>query len=127
MGFISRSDGLGVDGFRNGLMEMMITKKVSAWLVSATQNFLDIQHILKDDVSRGFQELQSTYSIIRHRLQQHLDALGPLAALDWSDNEDFERCKIYRDVLFPENFQVFQTHFILHPLGAGPREFFTDA
>jgi hypothetical protein len=68
MGFISRSDGLGVGGFRNGPVEMMITKQVSASLVSATQNFLDIQYILKDDVSKGFQELQSTYSIIRHRL-----------------------------------------------------------
>jgi hypothetical protein len=127
MRFISHSDGLGVDGFRNGLLEMVNTKKVPAWLVFATENFLDIQHILKDDISRGSQELQWTYSIIRHRLQQHLDALGPLAALDRSDNEDCERFERYRDVLFTESFQVFQTHFILHPVGAGLREFFTIA
>ncbi|KAF7509991.1 hypothetical protein GJ744_007305 [Endocarpon pusillum] len=56
--FKNQFDNIGVDQFRTGLVEMLQTKVVPAWLVFATQNFLDIQHILKQDVFQRLAGLQ---------------------------------------------------------------------
>jgi hypothetical protein len=54
--FHDKAHGSGGDAFRMGVKEMLVTKVVPAWLVLATQNFLDIHHIFKGDISRGSHE-----------------------------------------------------------------------
>jgi hypothetical protein len=56
--FQTQANSAGVDAFRIGVKEMMVTKVVPAWLVLATQNFLEIQSIFKGDISRGSHEVQ---------------------------------------------------------------------
>lgn len=119
------TDMIGIDSFRAGVVAMMVTKKIPASLVFATQNFLDIHHILKDDISRGLEELQATCSIMRHRVQQHIEVLEPLAALNKWEGEDLDFLKHYRDLFLFDNYEDYQTVFLLNPAEAGLREFFT--
>ena len=123
--FKNQFDNIGVDPFRNGLVEMLHTKMVPAWLVFATQNFLDIQHILKQDVSRGWQDFKSTFAMLRDRVQQHINHLKPLAAQDTVESRDYEGFEFGRKTFFEDEVQDLQTVFLLHPVGAGLREFFT--
>jgi hypothetical protein len=75
MTFQNQANGADVDAFRIVVKKMMVTKVVSAWLVLATQNFLDIQHIFKGDISRGSHQLQQTHGIIHLRLKEHIEEL----------------------------------------------------
>lgn len=124
MSFTNQPEDIGVDGFREGLNDMTFTKKVPAWLVFAAQNFLDIHHILKGDISRGLHELESTCAGIRYKIQQHIDALGQLAQPSILDEQDGRWLKTYREKFFGDDCKDFGAVFAMHPLGAGLRLFF---
>ncbi len=125
--FKNQFDNVGVDQFREGLFETLHTKMIPAWLVFATQNFLDIQHILKQDVIRGRQDFNLTFAIIRDRVQQHINHLEPLAAQNTLEGRDFRAFEYCRLRFFGHKVQDLQTVFLLNPVGAGLREFFTIA
>lgn len=74
--FKNQRDKNGVYQFRNGRVDTLNTKMIPAWLVFANQNFLDIQHILKHDVSRGWQGLKLTFASILSRVQKHINCLA---------------------------------------------------
>ena len=121
--FNRQRGSIGVDIFRDGLAEMVATKVVPTWLVFATQNFLDVQHILMDKVCSGLQDFQSTCSIIRPRIRHMIEVLE----LNEVDRSKCNWLEGYEEVFFGSELQLFEPTFLMHPLGAGVREFFTVA
>lgn len=125
--FDGPTDELALNGFRSGLREMAQTKVIPAWLVFAAQNYLDIQHILKENTGRGVKELQTTCEITSRRVHQHVDFLEPLASLNGTDGDDPEWLRMYHRSFFSGTLFASQVMFYFHPIGAGLREFLTAA
>jgi len=123
--FHDQAHGSGGDAFRMGVKEMMVTKVIPAWLVLATQNFLDIHHIFKGDISRGSHEFQQTREVIRTRLDQHIEELEKNPGVKSWDDCDRNSLDKYRNSFFADDAKDVPTLFALNPVGAGLREFFT--
>lgn len=71
------------DELLRGMKEMDDTKKVSLSLAFAMQTYLDIHHLLRDQVGRGMQEVVHQTSIMRTNLQAHIDFHKNLKIRTW--------------------------------------------
>lgn len=60
------------DEITRGIRQLTDTTELSMWLIFAFQIFLDIRHILRDDISRGWQDLQKAAGHIRVGIKQVL-------------------------------------------------------
>ena len=126
------------DDFSRGLSQMFATRQIPLWLLLAGQTYLDIHHILRKDVDRGFSYLNTvsetiTSSLITvlglnveewpgdgierksHPLQQVLESSQSIVSVD-----------LVRDILrrrsdLPEFSDSIQPHQLLkgHPLRCG--------
>jgi len=67
----------GGDELTHGIGEMCRTKEIPLWLAFATQIYLDIHHILRTDVTRGFSDLQAA----GQQTKATLDAYFPRSQL----------------------------------------------
>ncbi|KAF4877788.1 hypothetical protein CGCSCA1_v003190 [Colletotrichum siamense] len=76
------------DEFLRGMREMDETKKIPFYLVFAAQTYLDIHHILRDDVERGFFQMSDETSIMRNNLKSHLEFHQSLKIDGWTAKHD---------------------------------------
>ncbi|KAI9738395.1 MAG: hypothetical protein M1834_008898 [Cirrosporium novae-zelandiae] len=59
------------DEFTRGMRRMVKTREIPLWLAFATQVHLDIHHVLRENVSKGFQELRLAGLRTRKILDDH--------------------------------------------------------
>ncbi|EQB44956.1 hypothetical protein CGLO_16239 [Colletotrichum gloeosporioides Cg-14] len=76
------------DEFLRGMREMEDTKKIPFYLVFAAQTYLDIHHILRDDVERGFFQMSNETNIMRNNLKSHLEFHQNLKIDGWTAKHD---------------------------------------
>ncbi|KAJ0343272.1 hypothetical protein KNSL1_010335, partial [Colletotrichum chrysophilum] len=76
------------DEFLRGMRDMDTTKDVPFYLVFAAQVFLDIHHILGNEVERGFQEMSTETNIMRNNLESHLEFHKDLKIDSWTTKHD---------------------------------------
>ncbi|KAI8210821.1 hypothetical protein K4K52_011656 [Colletotrichum sp. SAR 10_76] len=76
------------DEFLRGMRDMDTTKDVPFYLVFAAQVFLDIHHILGNEVERGFQEMSTETNIMRNNLESHLEFHKDLKIDSWTRKHD---------------------------------------
>jgi hypothetical protein len=112
----------GINPFGSGLIQMMATKVVPVWLVFATQNSLDIHHLLEEDISRGLQEFLSTCDKIHHRVKSCLHSVASIPGMDEWDDENHESFNNHPKTTSVDNEEYPNTVFALYPLAAGLRE-----
>jgi hypothetical protein len=82
----SRVEGLGFDELTKGLGVMYATKQIPLWLAFAAQVFLDINHVLRDQVGGGLLELKSAGRAARSSLTLALDT--PSHSVVWPKSND---------------------------------------
>lgn len=58
------------------------------WVVFATQIFLDIHHIMRDQIDRGFGDLQESGSLMVKSIQDNLDFHQNLRTDNWPKQND---------------------------------------
>lgn len=63
-------------------------KKVPLWLVFATQNFLDVQHVMGNDASRALTELQTGAALIETSFTQNFKFHENLRSKNWPPYND---------------------------------------
>ncbi|KAH0359655.1 hypothetical protein KCU65_g9838, partial [Aureobasidium melanogenum] len=85
---LAMNQPLAEDELIRGIREMTPGKKVPLWLVFAAQNFLDIQHVMGDDVSRALTELQSGAALIEASLAQNFKFHENLRSKNWPPYND---------------------------------------
>lgn len=76
------------DGFLRGMKEVDKTHEVPLYVAFAAQTFLDIHHILRDEVSRGFKELMQQTKVMDHDLESHLEFHKTLKVDTWNLQND---------------------------------------
>ncbi|KAL1873478.1 hypothetical protein Daus18300_003841 [Diaporthe australafricana] len=76
------------DALLRGMREMDEKHKVPFSLVFAAQVYLDIHHLLRDQVGRGMQEMAHQTNIMRNDLKSHLDFHKNLKIKTWSIAND---------------------------------------
>lgn len=85
---IGNVDPVGQDELTRGLKEMCRTKKASTWLLFATQVFLDINHLLRLQVSRGLQELRVSGGEAKKSLKNALKFTAGTKLDNWAASND---------------------------------------
>ncbi|MCJ1231126.1 hypothetical protein MMC12_007802 [Toensbergia leucococca] len=86
---LSLTDGFPMDDqLTDGLHEAFKTSKIEIWVVFGLQIFLDIHHILREDLYRGFQELRVTASRIKHIVHGYFHFLPELPSIKWPFEKD---------------------------------------
>ena len=88
MAMITSGWVLSEDELTRGVRQMAPGKAMPLWLVFAAQCFLDIQHVLGQDVARGHTELQQTGNAIRASIQQNLKFHESLRVDTWPRQND---------------------------------------
>jgi hypothetical protein len=76
------------DELLRGMKEMDETHKVPFYLVFSAQVYLDIHHLLRDQVGRGLQEMAHQSNIMRNDLKSHLTFHENLKIKTWSTTND---------------------------------------
>ncbi|KZF22043.1 hypothetical protein L228DRAFT_239065 [Xylona heveae TC161] len=76
------------DGLTRGLRTAFKTKKISLSLLLSTQVYLDIHHILRDGVSRGFDDLQKVGRVIGKSIELTLKFHESLRIMNWPRSND---------------------------------------
>jgi hypothetical protein len=66
-----------------GLRELFLEKKVSIWLVFAVQVFLDIHHVCRTEVSKGFKDLTKEADRVAKNIKEILDFHKNLESRVW--------------------------------------------
>ena len=79
---------LAEDELMRGLGEMSPGKDIPLWLVFATQCFLDAQHELKGDTSKGHDQLRTCANSIRASIDQNLKFHETLRIVNWPKQND---------------------------------------
>lgn len=69
--FVSVSNAPSEDEFSAGIRDMVKKQKFPLWLVFAAQNYLDIHHIMRTDVTRGLKDLQEAGNAAKATLEAH--------------------------------------------------------
>ncbi len=84
-----RGDPPAQDELTVGLRKMCRIKVIPIWLAFAAQAFLDITHVLRRDVGRGFQDLAEVGSRSKHVIQNYFDFILSARAPDtWNKTND---------------------------------------
>ena len=81
---------LAEDELIRGIRHMTPGKAIPLWLVFSAQCFLDTQHVLGQDVARGFAELGNIASAIRSSIKQNLDFHASLRVDNWPRQNDYQ-------------------------------------
>lgn len=76
------------DEITTGLRKMMKTKNVPLWLAFAAQVYLDIHHILRVDVQKGFQEVKITALRVQKTLKEYFEFSKALSCPNWPKSND---------------------------------------
>lgn len=76
------------DEFTRGLRMMFDTHNIPLWLVLAAQVFLDIHHILRAGVTKGFSDLSNSSKIIEKSIKENLDFHSDLRIAGWPKSND---------------------------------------
>ncbi|KAF2146868.1 uncharacterized protein K452DRAFT_242024, partial [Aplosporella prunicola CBS 121167] len=76
------------DELTRGLRVLFKTRKMSFAVVFAAQIFLDIHYMLRDDVVRGFKDLQQTAQLIQGSLNQNFKFHASLRIENWPPSND---------------------------------------
>ncbi|KAL1963061.1 hypothetical protein VTN77DRAFT_8707 [Rasamsonia byssochlamydoides] len=83
------------DELTRGLRMMFKTHKIPLWLVFAAQVFLDIHHVLREDIDRGFSDLCTSASLISASIEETLKFHAKLRVETWPPSND----RVLRDIL----------------------------
>ncbi|KAI8965245.1 hypothetical protein F5Y11DRAFT_22587 [Daldinia sp. FL1419] len=81
-------DYLVEDEFLRGIKELASTKSVPFYLVFAAQVFLDIHHILRENVDWGFVTLQRNLQFWDRELTEHFEFHASLKIDNWPASHD---------------------------------------
>ena len=76
------------DELTRGLRTAFETKKLPLWLVFAAQIYVDIHHILREDVSRGFEELQVLGKLFSMSIHANIKFHEALRVENWPRSND---------------------------------------
>ena len=123
-----QANRLAEDELGKGLRKLQLTGNIPTWLVFALQSFLDIHHILRDEVDRPFIDTKAVCRSIRDKMQFYLDEV-PCLPDDTHDTCFRRSMRVYIDVinqLFSHRggSGIHDDLFALHPLWCGLLEFF---
>ena len=88
MAIMTSRFSLAEDELIRGIRQMAPGKIIPLWLVFAAQCFLDTQHALGRDVSRGHTELQRTANAVRASITQNLKFHESLRVDTWPRQND---------------------------------------
>src|SRR6202023_2450104 len=89
------------DELADGLRSMFTDKTVPIWLAYAMQIYLDIHHVLRADVIRGFSDLQASGA----------QATSTLTAY-FSTSKTFENWPLHNEKAVKHNILSFIDHYI---------------
>ena len=76
------------DEFLRGMAEMRKTRQTPFPMVFAAQVFLDINHLLRTDISRAFEAFRSGATALRDEIEAHLDFHRTLKVDTWPRSND---------------------------------------
>ena len=94
-----RADLPAEDEITRGLRNMVLSKQISVWLAFAAQIFLDVHHLLRGDVDRGFDDLYDIGTGAKNTLQDYLSFSRSIKAPDtWPKENDFYLQNICRSI-----------------------------
>ena len=86
---LARSDQvLGEDELTRGVRQMVKTKQVPMWLTFAAQIFLDIHHIFRAEVEKGFHDFVRSSKFIETNINQVLTFHEKLRVHNWPRSND---------------------------------------
>lgn len=88
MSMITSRMPLAEDELMRGMRQMAPGKDIPLWLVFAVQCFLDAQHELKSDISKGHDQLQNHAKSIRLSIDQNLKFHKKLRIVNWPKESD---------------------------------------
>jgi hypothetical protein len=88
-----------LDELTDGLMQVFETKKIPLWVVYAAQTFLDINHTLRQDVTRALDDLHSAGDRAYVSLDKYFSAPGPRTFMNWPPHNEhgMQMIKVYID------------------------------
>lgn len=88
------------DEFTRGLRRMFDKRELPLWLAFAGQVYLNIHHVLCDDVQRGFKEFRRFAKLTESSIRQNLDFHSDLRIEGWPKRNDqaFEELLRFIDV-----------------------------
>lgn len=87
---------LAEDELMRGIGQMSPGKDIPLWLVFAAQCFLDAQHELEADVSKGHEQLRNNANAIRASIEQNLKFHEKLRIVNWPKEND----RAFTDMLY---------------------------
>ncbi|KAI4183777.1 MAG: hypothetical protein LQ346_006232 [Caloplaca aetnensis] len=93
---ITSRNPLAEDELVRGIRKMSPGKDIPLWLVFAAQCFLDAQHELKGDISRGHDQLRQTANNIRASIDENLKFHKTLRIVNWPKEND----EAFTDILY---------------------------
>ena len=93
---ITSRSPLAEDELIRGFRDMKPGKDIPLWLVFATQCFLDIQHVLVQDVSRAHDQLMSTARSISASIEGNMKFHESLRVENWPRSNDSHLTEIIR-------------------------------
>lgn len=76
------------DELTRGLREMFKTHNIPVWVAFAAQIFIDIHHVLREDVYRGFADLSRTANVINGSIKQNFEFHSSLRVETWPASND---------------------------------------
>lgn len=108
------------DEFTRGLRKMFDTHEIPLWLVFAAQVFLDIHHVLRDGVQRGFEDFGRFAKLTESSIRQNLDFHSNLRIEGWPKRNDraFEELLQFIDMSVTSD----PTLLVQEALGSSPGE-----
>ena len=77
------------DELVRGIREMKPGRNIPVWLAFAAQSFLDVQHVLGDQVGRGYEELGTAARSIEASIDQNSKFHEGLRIENWPRTNDF--------------------------------------
>ncbi|KAL8848129.1 MAG: hypothetical protein Q9221_006849 [Calogaya cf. arnoldii] len=87
---------LAEDELMRGVRQMSPDKDIPLWLVFAAQCFLDAQHELEGDISKGHDQLRTNADSIRTSIEQNLKFHEKLRIVNWPKEND----RAFTDMLY---------------------------
>ena len=96
LAMITSRSPLAEDELMRGIRQMSPGKDIPLWLVFAAQCFLDAQHELKKDVSRGHDDLRNNANSIRASIESNLKFHEKLRIVNWPKSNDLQFTEMLR-------------------------------
>ena len=84
----TKRETLAEDNFIRGIRDMGPGKEIPLWVVFAAQCFLDTQHVLEENLDRGYTSLVSTAQTMEKSIELNLDFHSSLRVVNWPREND---------------------------------------